>query len=98
MKECLMIVTEKGMVKKVIRTDLKISHRAGKGSSLILLSLGDKVAGIKGVDVDELITIFTAQGKRISFPSRELRPMGRLARGVRAIMLEEGDRVVGFEI
>ncbi len=44
------------------------------------------------------MVIATRNGKAIRFPVSEVRPMGRTARGVRAIRLVDDDRVVGMAV
>jgi len=40
----------------------------------------------------------TAQGQSIRFRENEVRPLGRVARGVKAISLSKGDAVVGMDV
>ena len=47
---------------------------------------------------DEDVIIGTAQGMAIRFDQKEVRPMGRVAFGVKGITLETGDKVVGAEL
>jgi len=44
------------------------------------------------------VIIGTAQGMAIRFDQKEVRPMGRVAFGVKGITLETGDKVVGAEL
>lgn len=94
------IATEKGMVKKIVKEEggYKPHHRGGKGVSLITLMPNDKIIGVKPLEEDDGITLITARGKFIYFLECEIRPMGEIAKGVRGIRLEKGDKVVGMEI
>jgi len=47
---------------------------------------------------NEHVLLVTAHGQAIRFPENDVRPMGRAARGVRGITLEEGDSVVGLDV
>ena len=44
------------------------------------------------------VIIATKKGMAIRFKETDVRPMGRLARGVKALKLKEGDSVVGMSI
>ena len=46
----------------------------------------------------ENILVVTREGKAIAFSEDDVRPMGRSAGGVRAILLDEGDEVVSMEL
>ena len=65
------------------------SHKAKDGVELI---------GIKETTGTSNVIIVTKNGKCICFSEDDVRPMGRLAGGVRAITLEKGDEVVAMEL
>ena len=47
---------------------------------------------------DNEVVISTAQGQAIRFHEKDVRPMGRVSRGVRGIRLRPNDRVIGMDI
>jgi DNA gyrase subunit A len=44
------------------------------------------------------ILLASRDGKSIRFPEKNVRPMGRTSRGVRGMMLEGDDRIIGMEV
>ena len=93
----LVFATAQGYIKK---TDM-MSFSTPRSSGLIALSIDDddsliNVAPTTGGDD---ILIGTRMGMAIRFGEDDVRPMGRTARGVRAIKLKkDGDAVVGMVI
>jgi DNA gyrase subunit A len=47
---------------------------------------------------DNEVVISTKQGQAIRFHEKDVRPTGRVARGVRGIRLRAGDQVIGMDI
>ena len=64
----------------------------------INLKDGDELIGIKETTGTSNVIIVTKNGKSICFSEDDVRPMGRLAGGVRAITLEKDDEVVAMEL
>ena len=62
------------------------------------LKEGDELIGIKQTSGTNNVIIVTKQGKCICFSEDDVRPMGRIAGGVRAIKLEGDDEVVAMEL
>jgi len=92
----LFFTTQQGIVKRVsldnfanVRKSGVIACTLDEGDSLISVGL------TSGVDD---ILIGTKTGMSIRFPETEIRAMGRSARGVRGISLDEGDLVVGVAV
>ena len=69
-------------------------------SDLIALSLSeeDELVGVHQTNSRDAILVATKNGQGIMFDATDVRPMGRTARGVRAINLNEGDEVVGATV
>jgi len=90
----LLMVTRKGIIK---RTELEAYKNVRKGG-LIAISLDeeDELAWVRQTDGDSEVIIATRHGMAIRFNENEARPIGRSARGVKAITLDEGDIVVGM--
>ncbi len=90
----LFFLTEKGIVKK---TPLKEFVNAKRAGIRAITLRGDAIADVKKLK-DEDVAIVTEKGMAIRFPSREVRPMGRSAAGVRGIRLKDGDRAVALAV
>nr|PZM94066.1 MAG: DNA gyrase subunit A [Pseudomonadota bacterium] len=90
------MVTRNGVVKK---TDLMAFSNVRSGGILALrIDEGDELVAAMLTDGSADILICTANGMAIRFNERDVRPMGRDARGVRGITLEPGDRVVAADV
>jgi len=92
----LIAVTKKGTIKKMNMAQFDTSRKTG----LIAINLkeGDQLIGIKETSGTSNVIIVTKHGKCICFSEEDVRPMGRLAGGVRAISLEKNDEVVAMEL
>ena len=92
----LVMVTRQGVIKSIALEAYNTNRKGG----LIALELneGDELAWVRMTDGDDSIIIATKKGYAIRFMETDVRPMGRLARGVRAIRLREGDEVVGMSV
>ncbi len=92
----LIMVTRQGIIKRI---SLEAYNTNRKGGLIALeLNEGDELAWVRMTDGDDSIIIATKKGFAIRFMETDVRPMGRLARGVRAIRLREGDEVVGMSV
>lgn len=94
--ECLVMVTKQGTIKKTPMTEFDTNRKTG----LIAITLkeGDKLISVALANGSENVLVVTKQGKAIAFSEDDVRPMGRNAGGVRAILLEKGDEVVSMEL
>ncbi|WP_130863087.1 DNA gyrase subunit A [Bacilliculturomica massiliensis] len=92
----LIAVTKKGTIKKMDLSQFNTNRKTG----LIAINLkdGDELIGIKETTGTSNVIIVTKYGKCICFSEEDVRPMGRLAGGVRAITLEKDDEVVAMEL
>lgn len=91
----VVMATKKGLVKK---TELAAYSNPRQGGIIALgLEDGDKLIGVQLTDGHREILLGTKQGITIRFTEDEARPMGRTARGVKGITLEEGNEVIGME-
>ncbi len=92
----ILVATKNGVVKK---TDLMAYSRPRAGGIIGLnLDEGDEVVGARLTDGRMNVFLATAMGQSIHFKESEVRPMGRVSRGVKGIELAEGDRVVCLEV
>ncbi|MCI5898629.1 MAG: DNA gyrase subunit A [Firmicutes bacterium] len=92
----LIAVTKQGTIKKTELSQFNTNRNTG----LIAINLkdDDELIGIKETTGTSNVIIVTKHGKCICFSEQDVRPMGRLAGGVRAITLEKGDEVVAMEL
>ncbi len=92
----LMAVTKKGTIKKTAISQFDTNRKTG----LIAITLkdGDELVSIRQTSGDDTVIIITKDGKCISFSEEDVRPMGRIAAGVRAIRLEDDDEVVSMQL
>ena len=90
----LCMVTKKGIIK---RTDLE-QYKNIRKSGIIAINLDedDELAWVRLTDGNDDILIATRGGMSIRFNENDCRPIGRTARGVKAIELKENDEVVGM--
>ncbi|HCN20557.1 MAG: DNA gyrase subunit A [Planctomycetes bacterium GWA2_50_13] len=92
----LVMVTEKGTIKKTPLTEFRNPKRGG--IIAVKLREGDKLVGVRLTTGNEELIIGSENGKAMRFHEKEVRPMGRTAAGVRGIRLKEGDRVKGLVV
>ena len=92
----LFMTTTKGTVKKTPVSDYE--NIRTNGLITIKLDDGDELRWIKKTTGDSDIVISTSAGQAIRFNEKDVRPMGRTARGVRGIRLRPNDTVVGTDI
>lgn len=93
-RKYLCMVTKKGIIK---RTDInEYSHIRQSGIIAINLDEGDELAYVEITDGERKLVVATHDGMSICFDENDARLIGRTARGVKAIALDEGDYVVGF--
>ena len=91
----LMMCTERGTVKK---TSLEAYSRPRQnGINAISINEGDRLLEVRLTNGNNHIVIAVKSGRAIHFHESEVRPMGRIAAGVRGISLaSEDDKVVGM--
>lgn len=90
----LVMVTRQGIVKRI---SLNAYNTARKGGLIALeLNEGDELAWVRLTDGNQQVVVATKNGLAIRFEETDVRPMGRQARGVKAISLRDGDCVVGM--
>jgi DNA gyrase subunit A len=88
------MATSMGTVKKTPLTDFSNPRKAG----IIAVGLdeGDILVGAALTDGKHDVMLFSDGGKAVRFDEDDVRPMGRSARGVRGMMLEEGQSVIAM--
>ena len=92
----LIAVTKHGTIKKTPLSQFDTQRKTG----LIAINLkdDDQLIGIKQTTGSNNVIIVTKHGKCICFSEEDVRSMGRIAGGVRAIKLEKDDEVVAMEL
>ncbi|GAA9650214.1 DNA topoisomerase (ATP-hydrolyzing) subunit A [Helicobacter pylori] len=91
----LAFFTKKGVVKRTNLSEFG-SNRSYSGIRAIVLDEGDELVSAKIVDKNaKHLLIASYLGIFIKFPLEDVREIGRSARGVRGIKLNENDFVVG---
>ncbi|MFH1219707.1 MAG: DNA gyrase subunit A [Candidatus Eisenbacteria bacterium] len=92
----LMMATRQGVLKK---TELSaFSHPRKGGIIAISLDEGDTLIDARLTDGTNDIVLAKSGGKAVRFHEQDVRSMGRAARGVRGVTLEEDDHVVGMVV
>lgn len=95
-KLSIMMVTQAGIAKKVDAESMSDVRRSG--IIAIKLSPNDSLVAVQFVRKGDAAVIVTKNGQSIRFKESDLRPMGRVAGGVRAIKLRKGDSVIGADV
>lgn len=92
----LFMCTIKGVVKKTPFEQYKNVRSTG----LIAINLddGDELKWVKMTNGSNEVLISTSKGQAIRFDEKDVRSMGRTARGVRGIRLRTNDQVIGMDI
>ncbi|MGI6365735.1 MAG: DNA gyrase subunit A [Bacillota bacterium] len=88
----LVMATRAGYIKKTCLDQFDTNLRSGLIA--IKLESKDELIGVRLTDGDQEIMLFTEGGLAIRFDETEIRPMGRVARGVKGIRLVQGDNLV----
>lgn len=88
----IFMATSQGTVKKTPLKDFSNPRKAG----IIAVGLdeGDFLIGVAITTGDSKVMLFSDAAKAVRFDEGDVRPMGRTARGVRGMMLEEGQNVI----
>ncbi|MFI4936955.1 MAG: DNA gyrase subunit A [Candidatus Berkiellales bacterium] len=90
----IFMATAKGVVKKVAISDL--ARPRSSGIIAIDLDENDQLVGVETTDGNRDVMLFSNAGKVTRFHENKVRAMGRIARGVRGIRLQDGQRVISL--
>lgn len=90
------MVTRKGIIKR----SESVLYRNVRKSGIIAINLDDddELAWVRVTGGEDKLVVATRKGMSICFDENDARPIGRTARGVKAIELKEGDEVVGMSV
>ncbi len=92
----LVMITRGGVIKKTSLGEFANIRR--NGLNAVGLDDDDELLGVDLSDGSDNIILGTRNGMAIHFAEVDVRPMGRNARGVRAIRLDQGDSVVAMDV
>ncbi|WP_068466498.1 DNA topoisomerase (ATP-hydrolyzing) subunit A [Candidatus Protochlamydia phocaeensis] len=96
-ESCILMATKRAVVKKSMLTDFSNPRR--KGIWALDIDEGDEVVAARLVKPQQQIMLFTYKGMAVRFDESNVRPMGRMARGVKgATLRDENDFIVGCEV
>ena len=92
----LVMVTNKGTIKKVELSQFENVRRSG----LIAIKLkdGENLEWVRPTGGKDQVALVSAKGQGIRFSEGDIRPMGRVAAGVRGMKLKADDQIVGMGI
>jgi DNA gyrase subunit A len=95
-EDYLVMVTRRGVIKKTKLGEFENVRRNG----LIAIGLddGDELLAVDLSSGERDVLLATHDGMAVHFSEKDVRPMGRPARGVKAITLADGDEVVAMDI
>lgn len=90
----IFMATSLGTVKKTSLSDFSNPRKAG----IIAVDLdeGDFLIGAALTDGQHDVMLFSDAGKAVRFDENDVRPMGRTARGVRGMNLDDGQQVIAL--
>ncbi|MFW6241046.1 MAG: DNA gyrase subunit A [Thermodesulfobacteriota bacterium] len=92
----ILMATRQGLVKK---TDIMAYSRPRQGGIIALgLNEGDELIAARITDGTYNVFLGSADGKSIRFHETDVRPTGRVSRGVRGMTLLKNDYLVGMEV
>jgi DNA gyrase subunit A len=92
----LVMVTRRGVIKKTPLREFANIRRSGLNA--VGLDENDELLAVDLSDGSDDIILGTKDGMAVHFSEKDVRPMGRNARGVRAIRLDPGDSVVAMDV
>ncbi|PIY61770.1 DNA gyrase subunit A [Candidatus Uhrbacteria bacterium CG_4_10_14_0_8_um_filter_58_22] len=92
----LLMATSKGTVKKTVISEF--ANIRSNGLIAIKLNDSDTLKWVRTTNGEEDVMMVTRSGQSIRFSEKNIRPMGRVAAGVRGIKFKGGDAVVGMDV
>jgi DNA gyrase subunit A len=92
----LVMITRRGVIKKTSLREFANIRRSGLNA--VGLDENDELLMVDLSDGSDNIILGTKDGMAVHFSEKDVRPMGRNARGVRAITLAPGDSVVAMDV
>ena len=93
--KCLFMVTRRGIVKKTPINEFANVRK--NGLNAINLQEGDELIEVKTTRPDQEVFIVTRNGMCIRFNERDIRPLSRIAKGVRGMNIDPDDEIIGMQ-
>lgn len=91
----LLFATRLGFIKKTALSDYTTSRKTGLQA--ITLHEEDELIDVRLTDGQDNVVLVTKKGMSITFDEKDVRPIGRVAKGVIGIRLGKEDKVIGME-
>ena len=92
----MIMVTQNGVIKKTKLEEFANVRR--NGLNAINLDEGDNLLAVDLSDGTRDVILGTVNGMAVHFNEKDVRPMGRNARGVKAMTLDKGDAIVAMDV
>ena len=92
----MVMVTKKGVIKKTKLEEFANVRR--NGLNAINLDDADELLAVDLSDGSHNIILATVRGMAVYFNEKHVRPMGRNARGVKAMTVEAGDAIIAMDV
>ena len=92
----IVMVTKHAVIKKCELTEFENPN--SRGIIALAIDDGDELLAARLTNGENYIFLGTHEGMAIRFREKDVRSMGRPARGVRGMELQEGDYLVGMEV
>jgi DNA gyrase subunit A len=92
----LVMITKRGVIKKTKLEEFANVRR--NGLNAINLDDGDELLAVDLSDGSHDIILGSTHGMAVHFNEKNVRPMGRNARGVKAMTLDNGDTIVAMDV
>lgn len=97
LESSILFATRNGIVKKTELTNFSSPRR--KGVYAINIDEGDEVIAARLVKEGQQVMLFTKMGMAVRFDQAKIRPVGRIARGVKGATLKDAsDAIVSCEV
>lgn len=93
--EHIIFFTKNGMMKKSKISEYNVTRKGG--AKAMDLAPDDEIISIVFLN-DGNVSVLTEQGQFLTFPTKDIRPIGRVAKGVKAIKLNAGDYVISARV
>lgn len=92
-QEYLTMVTRRGVIKRTAMSEFAYQRKGGKIA--LTLDEGDELLYVVHTDGNGSLLLATSKGNAVKYDENTVRVMGRAARGVRGVRLDDDDEVVG---
>ena len=94
-KKNILFITKNGIAKKSLLSEYNLKRNTG--SIAIKLDAKDEITSVLFID-EEPIGILTEKGNFVMIETKDIRAIGRVARGVVGVKLNDGDKVVSAKV